>query len=56
MDDRPVQTSAWTEREIVVPIPGDATFIEFGVMSYGRGRAWVDDVSFEAVRDPGLGH
>lgn len=52
MDDRPVQTDAWTEREIVVPIPSDATFIEFGVMSYGRGRAWVDDVSFEVVRDP----
>jgi hypothetical protein len=52
MDDRPVQTDAWTEREIVVPIPGDATFIEFGVMSYGRGRAWVDDVSFEVIRDP----
>jgi hypothetical protein len=51
MDDHPVQTDAWTEREIVVPIPGDATFIEFGVMSYGRGRAWVDDVSFDVVRE-----
>jgi hypothetical protein len=51
MDDHPVQTGAWTEREIVVPIPGDATFIEFGVMSYGRARAWVDDVSFDVVRD-----
>jgi hypothetical protein len=56
MDDRPVQTDAWTEREILVPIPGDATFIEFGVMSYGRGRAWVDDVSFEVLRDPRFGH
>ena len=53
MDDRPVQTDAWTEREIVVPIPGDATFIEFGVMSYGRGKAWVDDVSFEIIHDAG---
>jgi hypothetical protein len=47
--NRPVQSDEWAEREITAEIAKDATFIEFGIMSYGRGRAWVDDVSFEIV-------
>jgi hypothetical protein len=46
---RPVQSDEWAEREIIAEIAQDATFIEFGIMSYGRGRAWVDDVSFEVL-------
>jgi hypothetical protein len=49
MNDRPVQSAEWTRREIVAEIDNDAVFIEFGVMTYGRGRAWVDSVSFETV-------
>ena len=48
--NRPVQRDEWVEREITAEIPKDATFIEFGIMSYGRGRAWVDDVSFEVAK------
>ena len=47
--NRPVQSDEWAEREITAEIAKDATFIEFGIMSYGRGRAWVDDVSFDTV-------
>ena len=46
---RPVQSDEWAAREITAEIAKDATFIEFGIMSYGRGRAWVDDVSFEVL-------
>ncbi len=49
MDDRPVRSGAWTECEIVGRINDDAAFIDIGVMSIGRGRVWVDDVSFEVV-------
>jgi hypothetical protein len=49
MDDRPVRSSEWTKCEIVGKIEEDAVFIDIGVMSIGRGRVWVDDVSFEAV-------
>ena len=49
MDDRPVRSTDWTRCEIATPIDDDATFINFGVMSIGRGRVWVDDVSFETV-------
>ncbi len=27
----------------------DAQFVDFGVQSMGRGRVWVDDVSFDVV-------
>jgi hypothetical protein len=49
MDDRPVRTGDWTRCEIVGEINDDARFINFGVMSRGGGRVWVDDVSFEVI-------
>jgi hypothetical protein len=52
MDDRPVQTGDWTMCEIVGEIGEDARFINFGVMSIGGGRVWVDDVSFEVISRP----
>jgi hypothetical protein len=51
MDDRPVQTSAWTDVEIVGKIDPDANEIYFGFMEIGKGTAWVDAISFEVVRD-----
>lgn len=51
MDDRPVRSETWTKCEIVGKIADDAVFIDIGVMSIGRGRVWVDDVSFETVAD-----
>jgi hypothetical protein len=58
MDDRPVRSTAWTRCELVARIDDDATFINFAVIavgrglaviSVGRGRVWVDDVSFEII-------
>jgi len=49
MDDRPVRSPQWTRCEITGRIDDDAVFIDIGVMSIGRGRVWVDDVSFEVV-------
>jgi tetratricopeptide (TPR) repeat protein len=51
MSDRPMRSSQWTFSEIRGRIDPDATFIKFGVMSIGRGRVWVDHVSFEVVPD-----
>ncbi len=48
MSDRPVRSGDWTMCEIRTTVDADATFIKFGVMSIGRGRVFVDDVSFEA--------
>jgi hypothetical protein len=50
MDDRPVRSAEWTRCEIVGTIDDDARFIDIGVMSIGRGRAWVDEVSFEVLK------
>ncbi len=49
MSDRAVLSREWTFREIRARIDPDATFIKFGVMSIGRGRVWVDNVTFEVV-------
>jgi hypothetical protein len=54
MSNRPVRSSEWTLREIRARIDQDATSIKFGVMSIGKGRVWVDHVSFEVVRDSSL--
>jgi len=49
MSDRPVRSSDWTRCEISGVIDADATFINFGVTTIGRGRVWVDEVSFEVI-------
>jgi hypothetical protein len=49
MDDRPVRDAEWTNCEIVAEVERDAQFLDFGVRSIGRGRVWVDEVSFEIV-------
>ena len=50
MDDRPVRSTDWTRCEITGEIGDDARFINFGVMSIGGGRVWVDDVSFDVIK------
>jgi hypothetical protein len=50
MSDRPVRSADWTRFEILCPVDRDATFINFGIMFFGRGRVWVDDVSFEVIK------
>jgi hypothetical protein len=49
IEDQPARSADWTRCEIVSAIDPDATFITFGVRSVGRGRVWVDDVSFEVI-------
>jgi hypothetical protein len=49
MSDRAVRSPEWTFVEIRARIDADATSIKFGVMSIGRGRVWVDHVSFEVI-------
>lgn len=49
MSDRSVRSSEWTPCEIHTRVDADATFIKFGVMSIGKGRVWVDNVTFEAA-------
>lgn len=49
MGDRPVRSGQWTQCEIVGTMDRDAQFIDFGFMSFGKGRVWVDGVSFEVV-------
>ena len=44
-----VRTSDWKPVEITADIDLDAQMINLGVMSYGEGRVWIDDVSFEVV-------
>jgi hypothetical protein len=49
MDGRPVRSAEWTSCEIVAEIDSDAQFVDFGVRAVGRGRVWVDDVTFDVV-------
>ena len=42
-------TTDWKKYEIVLDVPKDATAIAFGVLLYGTGQIWFDDISFEVV-------
>jgi tetratricopeptide (TPR) repeat protein len=48
-DDRPVRSKDWTRAEIIGEVDKDAAFINFGILSIGGARVWVDDVSFEVI-------
>jgi hypothetical protein len=50
MNDRPIRSLEWTRYEIAGPVDRDASFINFGFMSIGKGTVWVDEVSFEIVK------
>jgi hypothetical protein len=45
-----LRSETWAQNEIRLRIPADASFIKFGVSSVGKGKVWVDDVSFETVQ------
>jgi hypothetical protein len=47
---QPLRSETWAQNEIRFRIPTDASFIKFGVSSVGKGKVWVDDVSFETVQ------
>lgn len=51
MGDRPITSSAWESYEISGAVEPDALAIAVGVMSFGKARVWVDDVSFETVTE-----
>jgi hypothetical protein len=42
-------TDTWKESNLVVDVPGDAGWIEFGILMQGSGTLWADDFSFRQV-------
>jgi len=53
LNSRDVRTPEWTRCEIVSQIYEDAAFINLGVVANGRGRVWVDGVTFEVISKNG---
>jgi erythromycin esterase len=47
MSDRPIASSEWQSYEISGEVEADAVAINIGVMSLGKARVWIDDVTFE---------
>lgn len=45
MGDHPITATAWSPYEIQAPIPLDAQDIEFGIQLFGKGTAWIDNIS-----------
>jgi C-terminal processing protease CtpA/Prc len=56
MSNRPITLSQWKSYEIVGDVAPDAQTINFGMMMFGRGKAWIDSVSFETVGEAGAGN
>jgi C-terminal processing protease CtpA/Prc len=49
MGSRPVFSSEWNTYDIEADVPEDVARIALGVMLFGPGNAWVDDVSLETI-------
>ena len=51
MSDRPITNHEWREYEIIGEVPEDAEVIDYGMALVGDGRAWIDAVSVEVVKE-----
>jgi len=49
MNDRPIHSAQWSYYEILGDIEEDAQGLSFGVITFGMGSVWVDDVSIEIM-------
>ncbi len=49
MDRRPVTKDEWKQVEITGRVDKDAEVLNFGIMSLGKGKAWIDGVEFEVL-------
>ena len=50
MQDRPIeQGTDWARYEVVLDVPSNAVGVSFGVLLFGWGQVWLDDVALERV-------
>ncbi|QNM84520.1 hypothetical protein H9W90_09960 [Polaribacter pectinis] len=50
MRDKQIKgTTNWTKYEIILDIPTNSNSMNFGVLIYGTGKVWFDNLSFEIV-------
>jgi erythromycin esterase len=49
MGSRPITSAEWRRYSIQGEIDADARLINFGLISIGKGRAWLDAVSLEVI-------
>jgi hypothetical protein len=50
MMERPVKgTTDWKKYDVVLDVPDESEEIFFGFLVAGKGRGWVDDITFEVV-------
>lgn len=50
MGNRAIQgTQPWKQYDVILDVPEDATGISFGVLLFGTGETWMNDVSLEVV-------
>ncbi|HEY3840103.1 MAG TPA: S41 family peptidase [Bryobacteraceae bacterium] len=51
MSDRPIHVPDWQYFEITGDIDTDASRLNIGLMLFGKGKAWLDDVSVDILSD-----
>ncbi len=50
MQDRPIKgTGDWRRCDIVLDVPHESAQIAFGILLYGKGQVYLDNVTFEEV-------
>jgi hypothetical protein len=52
MHDRQITgTSDWSPYSVVLDVPTNSTSVSWGILLYGDGVCWIDDLSLQAVGD-----
>ena len=54
MQDRPIKgTTDWTKYEIEMEVPDESATLVYGAILSGKGKIWIDNISFQEVTDKG---
>ncbi len=54
MEDRPIKgTTNWTKYEIIMDVPNESVELLYGPILSGKGKLWIDNISFQEVTDDG---
>lgn len=52
MEDRPIKGNTdWTKYEIEMEVPDESVEIFYGSILVGKGKIWIDNISFEEVKN-----
>ena len=54
MAERPIEgTNDWAKYEIIMEVPDNSVSLAYGLLLYGTGKIWFDNITFQEITEEG---